>query len=80
MLNVFIMNGRTIEQYTAANGNNPVPVNTQPTCYTQCTCSSGGSSACSASNCSSDCGRNIKNTGGAERNCVTFCPVINCDG
>ena len=61
---------------------NHFPINNPPTCTSDCNCNCGSDCACGSSNCGSSAGNGntIKITGGLQRNCVTFCPVINCDG
>jgi hypothetical protein len=66
-------------EVTPGHGLN-VSDNKNPTCTRDCTCNCGSDCACGSSNCSSNCGSNsIKITGGLQRNCITFCPVLNCD-
>ena len=56
-----------------------VPDNRSPTCTVNSNCNCSSECACGASNCSTACGSGVTNTGGIQRNCLSFCPVINCD-
>ena len=56
-----------------------VPDNKPPTCSGACNNNCGSECACGSSNCSTACGSGVTNTGGIQRNCISFCPVINCD-